>query len=324
MAALCESPLLFLTLLLGLIALPGEGLTHGCVKLDNYTFDKFLSLPGHSYFVKIDEPYSYGDKMEAHKTLCTLAHSVPNFFAAEVPVQEFNEKQNDDMRERFKLTREEFPVYFLFNEVERRGLRYTGAIQAANMISWLRSNGVMMPSIDTIDELDELAHSFMDAPDAAYLDKAKSAAEKYPNDKKAAWYAKIMDKILAKGKGYAAEEIARLMKLLGGKLVAPEKRDELGDKLKILKVFAKVQACDMFSCPEGHKKKFDAAGIVGSDKETCCRPPCQDMDDGEHDAQGHHCDYYDDARTVKECGDWDTGKFRANKICCACGGGDPG
>lgn len=35
-------------------------------------------------------------KADAFKTICQAASVVPNFFAAEVPVQRFNEKENDE------------------------------------------------------------------------------------------------------------------------------------------------------------------------------------------------------------------------------------
>ena len=31
------------------------------------------------------------------RMICQLAYAVPNFFAAEVPVQRFNQKENDDV-----------------------------------------------------------------------------------------------------------------------------------------------------------------------------------------------------------------------------------
>mmetsp|Transcript_68020 Transcript_68020/g.160116 ORF Transcript_68020/g.160116 Transcript_68020/m.160116 type:complete len:322 (+) Transcript_68020:98-1063(+) len=301
--------------------LPGVsyGLTHGCLKLDSLTMDKMLAADGHSFFVKIDEPYSYGEKANAFRTICHLAYAVPNFFAAEVPVQRFNQKENDDVRERLNLTLAEFPAFYFFTDANTEGTRYTDAIQAANMIKWLRLRGVTLPSVDTIDELDEIVDEFLIDFNIRHVERAKQLVPKYETDAKAPMYVKIMEKFLAHGPGYAADEIARVMKILEGK-VHPQKRAELGDKLKVLKVFGKVEACDVFQCPDGYQKRFGASGIIGSDVETCCKPPCLDMEGDEHDAQGHHCDYYDE-RTALECGDWDTGSFRANKMCCACGGG---
>ncbi|CAE7576734.1 Erp29 [Symbiodinium natans] len=258
-------------------------------------------------------------KADAFRTVCQLAYAVPNFFAAEVPVQRFNQKENDDVREKLNLTLDDFPAFFLFMDGAGEGIRYADAAQAANMIKWLRSRGISMPSIDTIDELDEVVLDFLNEPSTRHVDRARELEQKYRNDAKAPMYTKIMEKSLAQGTSYAADEVARVMKILEGK-VHPQKRAELSDKLKVLKVFAKMEACDVFQCPAGYQKKFDAAGIIGSDEATCCKPPCVNTEGDEHDAQGHHCDYYDE-RTAPECGDWDTGAFRASRMCCACGGG---
>lgn len=293
--------------------------THGCLKLDALTMDKMLEVPGFAFLVKIDEPYSFGEKADAFKTICQAASVVPNFFAAEVPVQRFNEKENDEVRVRFNLTLEDFPALYLFIEGHREGLRYTDAVQTPNMIRWLRSNGIMMPSITSIDELDALVEIFLQDPKLRHVEEAKQIATKYSTDPKAPIYAKTMEKILEKGTAYPVEEVKRVMKILEGK-VHPQKRKELGEKLKVLKIFAQLEACDVYECPSGYEKRFGAAGIIGIDRDTCCKPPCYSMEGDEHDAQGHHCDYYDE-RTVQECGDWDTQKFRASRMCCGCGGG---
>lgn len=293
--------------------------THGCLKLDALTMDKMLAIPGHSFFVKIDEPYSFGEKMEAFRSICQLAYSVPNFFVAEVPVQRFNEKDNDEVRIRFNLTLEDFPAFYLFQE-GAEAMRYPDATQAPNMIRWLRSYNIMMPSIESIDELDAVVNTFLQQPEMRHVEIAKEIAKKYTTDAKAPMYAKIMEKILDKGLGYPVDEVARVMKILEGK-VHPEKRKELGEKLKVLKIFAKLEACDVYQCPSGYEKRFGAAGIIGDTTAACCKPRCRNTEGDEHDAQGHHCDYYDE-RTVQECGDWDTRDFRASRVCCACGGGD--
>eukprot|EP00913_Durusdinium_trenchii_P002304 g2127.t1 len=205
----------------------------------------------------------------------------------------------------------------------------------------------MMPSIESIDELDAVVNTFLQQPEMRHVEIAKEIAKKYTTDAKAPMYAKIMEKILDlglelelvwvqdpqnrlaltqdltapkdKGLGYPVDEVARVMKILEGK-VHPEKRKELGEKLKV-KIFAKLEACDVYQCPSGYEKRFGAAGIIGDTTAACCKPRCRNTEGDEHDAQGHHCDYYDE-RTVQECGDWDTRDFRASRVCCACGGGD--
>mmetsp|Transcript_49595 Transcript_49595/g.95768 ORF Transcript_49595/g.95768 Transcript_49595/m.95768 type:complete len:242 (-) Transcript_49595:71-796(-) len=214
-----------------------EGTAQGALKLDNYTFDKVVSTPHHSLLVKFDTSYAYGDKEDEFKKLCPLAYTVPKFFIAEVPVQEYGDKDNDDLRERFGLKKDDFPVYFLFNQANSKGLKYTGQIKADDIASWLRRNQIRMPSIGTIAELDEIAKKFLkDLGDDHVKDAKLLVGGQYSSDKKAGLYVKIMQKIKEKGEGYVEDELKRVGKIMSGNLT-PEKKAELSDKLRILGVF---------------------------------------------------------------------------------------
>merc|ERR1711920_1084472 len=177
--------------------------------------------------------------MGEFKNLCKLAYTVPSFMIGEVPVQEYGDKENDDLRERFKLTKDDFPAYFLFNKANAEGLKYSGAVKAEDLAAWLRRNQVKMPSIGTIEELDVIAKKFLKEgmSDATIAEAKKLAEGQFSTDRKAAMYVKIMQKIKEKGEGYVASETARVTKLLEGQL-SEDKKAELGNKMKILSVFA--------------------------------------------------------------------------------------
>lgn len=212
-----------------------EGTAQGALKLDNYTFSKVTNLPGWSFLVKFDQSYAYGEKEDEFKLLCKHAHQVPNFMIAEVPVQEYGDKENDDLRGQFKLTKEDFPAYFLINEAYPSGNRYSGAIKADLLVNWLRRQEIKVPSLGTINELDVLAAKFMkDGFSDEALAEAKSVADQL-SDKKAGIYIKIMQKIREKGEGYVAAELARVAKISVS--LASEKKAELEEKLKILGIF---------------------------------------------------------------------------------------
>lgn len=237
----------------------------GAVKLDNYTFDKFVAIPGVTVLVKLDKSYAYGEKEDEFKVVAKLAYTVPKFVVAEIPVQEYGDKENDDLRERLGAKEDEFPAFFLFKGDVNKPTKFEGfadptakmphdwdeeedgaweppmrnEITAENLIIWLRSNGVRMPSIGTIAELDEVASKFMkDGLKDSYIEEAKKLVEgDHKNDKKAPVYLKIMQKIKEKGETYVSTETARVHKVMKGK-VTPEKQAEMSDKLKILNAFA--------------------------------------------------------------------------------------
>jgi len=178
-------------------------------------------------------------------------------------VQEYGDKENSDLQERFGVKTGDMPVFYLFKGAEDAGKKFEGFadpsakkpatwddaedgewespmikdITADTLVLWLRTNGVKMPSIGTIAELDEVAKRFMQEPKQADLDEAKKLAEgDHKNDKKAPIYVKIMQKVLEKGTGYVQTEVERVKKIMAGK-VTPQKKDELQDKLKILNIF---------------------------------------------------------------------------------------
>lgn len=296
----------------------------GCLKLDTYTLDDVLAWPDYTFLLKIDDNYRHDEKHDIWKQLCKRAHAVPKFFIAYVPVEEHNDRYNQDVKESFNVTRDDFPLYYLYQGTKKAradGVKYDGPINFRLISRWLREYGVRLPSEDTIDELDLLAEAFMTAPDAAQLEQAKAAAENYASDKNAAVYIKTMERVLEKGTPYARAEFDRVSKILKGGKVAAERKDEMREKLRVLKVFAQPATCESQECPEGLKLIKDAATTAGEDAMTCCEEKCQDTSGRASDEQGHHCDYYETDRTAKQCGDWDDDDFRANQVCCACGGG---
>lgn len=252
-----------LLLSLATLLLPSvEATAQGAVKLDNYTFDKFREIPGLTLLVKFDQSYAYGEKEDAFKQVAKLAYSVPNFIVGEVPVQEYGDKDNSDLAERFSLKKDDFPAYYLFRQAEStkfEGFANPAAkkpvnwdededgkweapmikdITAENLLLWLRTQGVKMPSVGTIAELDEIAVRFMKKVQQSDVDEAKKLAEgEHKNDQKAAMYVKIMQRVMEKGTGYIQSESERVGKLLQRK-ITDEKKAELTEKLKILDVFA--------------------------------------------------------------------------------------
>ncbi|CAK0865156.1 unnamed protein product [Prorocentrum cordatum] len=218
---------------------PGAaGTAPGALKLDNYTLDKALGIPDFSLLLKVDQSYAYGDKEDQFKTLAKLAYAVPKFLIAEVPVQEYGDKENDDIRQRFKLEKADYPAYMLFSEANKEGLRYSGEVKAPELAVWLRKNGIKMPAIGTIAELDELAAKFLADKGAEHIKAAKSLAEwEFKGDRKAPMYVKIMERIRDKGHEFVKSERDRVSKIMQGGKISEEKKEEMQDKLNVLGSF---------------------------------------------------------------------------------------
>ncbi|CAK0868390.1 unnamed protein product [Prorocentrum cordatum] len=154
--------------------------------------------------------------------------------------------ENDDIRERYNLVVGDFPAYLLFDQAHKKGLRYPGEVKAADIAVWLRKNGVNMPAIGTIADLDEIAGKFLADKAEEHIAAAKSLAEGHlKNDRKAAMYVKIMERIRERGDGFLKAEKDRLTKILQESKVWKEKRDELQDKLNVLDAFELVMAGEL-------------------------------------------------------------------------------
>lgn len=259
--------LTLLALLSAAIARHGAATGMGAVKLDNYTFEKTMSLQGMSWLVKVDKSYAYGEKEDAFKELCKLAYPVKDFLIGEIPVQEYGDKENDDLAQKLGVKPADFPAFFLFKDgsteptAQFKGLADPRAqkpktwdeaedgkweapfkkdVTVDNLALWLKMNGVKMPAIGTIAEMDDLVVRFMKEgmKDVDVAAAKKLAEGEHKNDSKAPMYVKIMEKIKTKGADYIPQELDRVQKILGKGKITVEKIAEMNDKVKILNVFA--------------------------------------------------------------------------------------
>eukprot|EP00927_Polykrikos_kofoidii_P084397 TRINITY_DN8880_c0_g1_i3.p1 TRINITY_DN8880_c0_g1~~TRINITY_DN8880_c0_g1_i3.p1 ORF type:complete len:285 (+),score=55.02 TRINITY_DN8880_c0_g1_i3:124-855(+) len=211
----------------------------GAIDLDNYTFDKVVSLLNGPCLVKFDKAYAYGEAEDEFKALCKLVYPVKDFVVAQVSTNSYGDKQNMDLAARFNLSESEFPAYFLLNQGDKDSQRYTGPIKADGIARWLRKNNVRVGLVGTLPDLDTIVKRFLtDGLATSEIEAAKRlAAEQFSEDRKASMYVKIMEKVKQVGESYIAKESTRVEKILEGKMT-PEKTAELNDKLKILTVFA--------------------------------------------------------------------------------------
>eukprot|EP00933_Yihiella_yeosuensis_P040731 TRINITY_DN3509_c1_g1_i1.p1 TRINITY_DN3509_c1_g1~~TRINITY_DN3509_c1_g1_i1.p1 ORF type:complete len:243 (+),score=45.40 TRINITY_DN3509_c1_g1_i1:63-791(+) len=223
------------------ICMVSESTAPGAVKLDNYTIHKVLSIPGFTFLVKFDQSYAYGFKEDQFRILCKHAYSTPSVLIGEVPIQEYGDRENQDLKDKYlpNVEKANFPVYLLFQKGLEDPEMYAGTDgKAENIVSWMRRKGVAIPSLGTLDLLDSVAKQFIkDKFSEEHVEAAKKLAEKeFKGDRKAPMYLRIMDKVKEKGQAYISSEMQRIEKMLEGKIGAG-KAGELSDKLKILQVF---------------------------------------------------------------------------------------
>lgn len=214
--------------------------TPGSIKLDNRTFDKWLDIPGKITFFKIDQMYSYGMKEEEYAKLCELSHGIKNFHTAYIPVGQYGDMDNNDMRVKFGLVKEDFPSFYLVNHGDKKPIRYLGPVDIHHMTTWLRVRGITVRPTGTIKDLDDAVKKFLKR---GMLDEDVETIRKmvegdYDHHPMSFWYLAVTEKVKEKGDEYIAKEVLRLEKVLREKAdMHEDKFEDLFNKLQVLTVF---------------------------------------------------------------------------------------
>ena len=63
---------------------------------------------------------------------------------------EYGEKENDDLRERYSINKEDFPVYKLFKQNEDTPIDFTGEIKADELSKFVKTNSRLWIGMDSV------------------------------------------------------------------------------------------------------------------------------------------------------------------------------
>eukprot|EP00993_Chasmostoma_nieuportense_P003760 NODE_4463_length_783_cov_52.100610_g4304_i0.p1 GENE.NODE_4463_length_783_cov_52.100610_g4304_i0~~NODE_4463_length_783_cov_52.100610_g4304_i0.p1 ORF type:complete len:253 (+),score=102.44 NODE_4463_length_783_cov_52.100610_g4304_i0:47-760(+) len=233
--------------LLVLMVLVGSAVSSdvpGVLALDSITFGK---LVGREYdvLVKFDKQYPYGDKEDAFKEFASRIGgiSAPALLLAQVGVQDYGDKLNDDLRERFSIKADDFPAFRLFPKGALTPVPYTGEVTSDALTRFLKEQlNLYIGLPGCLEAFDGLAKGF-GALDAATqqrrLQEADAmlltlTAQDQPSGK---FYVGVMKKVVSQGAHFPASEKLRLEKLLQSK-ITEDKKKQFRHKLNILPSFS--------------------------------------------------------------------------------------
>jgi len=181
------------------------------------------------------------------KALAPIYEKVAKTFENEknCVVAKVNCDNEKDLKKRFGVTG--YPTLKFFSKENKAGVEYEHGRSEEDLTGYLNEKcgaqrvvgGGLAEHVGRFIEFDHVAKNFM--KDVSSRESAASnilkIIEKYPLEKITGnYYIKVMDKILAKGDGFPASEIARIEKLLEGHLKA-NKRDEMYKRINVLKIF---------------------------------------------------------------------------------------
>ncbi|XP_043919908.1 endoplasmic reticulum resident protein 29-like [Protopterus annectens] len=177
-----KKPFLSLALILscGFLLLAGRQI-NGAVHLDIPTF--FKILPNQRFtLLKVDSDGAYGKKVDEFEKVAEASANIPELLVALVEISEYYEITNQELADRYRVEKEDFPALFLFrNGSVDNAISYFGPIQAEMILRWLRGNGVHFHLPGCLPEFDIMAAQFKAATSnnerQEVLDRAQEAAE---------------------------------------------------------------------------------------------------------------------------------------------------
>lgn len=209
-----------------------EASTKGAIALDILTFDKVIGKHK-AVMVKFDKQYAYGEKEDEFKKFAENTASQPDLLVAEVGVSEYGEKENDQLRERFNIKKEDFPVYKLFIQGQKEPIDFKGEIKSEELTRFAKKEaGLWIGLPGCVEKFDKLAEELVKTAknDPAKIDEVIEKAQKElatttdeRQKKSGDLYVKIMKKIKEKGLDFIETEIKRVEKLQKEKITSTKK-----------------------------------------------------------------------------------------------------
>lgn len=216
----------------------------GSVSLNSGTFDKVTSKFA-AVLVKFDKSYPYGEKQDVFKKVAETSTSQPDLLVAEVNIQDYGDKENSDLGERFGIKSDDYPEYRLFIQGSDSPKIFTGDESKADEIQRfiVKESGLWLGLPGCIKEFDVLARRLIKATTDderktiyAEAEKEKEKITSTTGKEHAGIYVKTMQKVIEVGKDFISTEIKRVEKLSQGK-VSDKKKAQLKDRTNILTSF---------------------------------------------------------------------------------------
>merc|ERR1711892_408863 len=218
----------------------------GCTPLDVLSFDKLINQFRAS-LVKFDVAYPYGDQHDEFAKVAKDAADAGDLFVGEVGIKDYAEKDNQELAERFELTTDDYPTAFLFvknAEGKVDSFRFAGDFSAEKLKNFIRQkSGIYLPLPGCIEEFDLLVDKLLRSGKEDQKKVLREAEDLWDNvhgpkmHKRADIYVKIMRKIVDTDISFVKKEEERLKKLSGGQITV-EKKEEMEERLNILKSFS--------------------------------------------------------------------------------------
>lgn len=157
---------------------------------------------------------------------------------------EWGEKENQDLADKFKIQKEQWPVYMFFPKESQEGVTFQGDKKNKDaLLRFVRKQGVYVGLTGCLEKFDQLAKDFMadKSKRDEILKKAEEAKDK-KNAESAKHYVSIMKKLIETGDSFLTTEAERLSKMMKDKSVKPDKKKNFEARSNILHSFVEAAA----------------------------------------------------------------------------------
>jgi len=232
--------------LAGILQLVEATHVKGAIALDSLTWDKVIG-GDRAVLVKFDKDYAYGEKEDHFKSLAEMVgRGSDEVIVAMVGVQEYGDKLNEDLVEKYGINKSLFPVYKLFpRRNEGPPVAYTGEIRQDDLVRFLMNQigGLYIALPGCIRELDTIAARFMASSRAGRANQEELAAriihklQTQAEKDNGSFYMLVMSRIQDRGDGFVVTETARLNKMLESASITEVRKAAFRTKLNILPSF---------------------------------------------------------------------------------------
>lgn len=219
-------------------------LVRGSLPLDSLTFEKVIR--NHEWvLVKFDTAYPFGDLHDEWKDVARYSARNIDLIAAEVNINEYGDRENQDIGFKFDISKEDYPVYKLFNRdpMPTASIPYEGEGKTRrDILAWMKQNGVYVGLPTCIEVFDDLAHKFIknEAKRSSTISLAENEASKIENETKRKYaevYVKVMKRIQEKGIKWVDSELRRIEKNLEDKSIKDDLKTNMRSRQNILESF---------------------------------------------------------------------------------------
>lgn len=196
--------------------------------------------------VRFDTPYPFGEKADEYDKLAKEVSTTNNLLIADVGIEEYGDKFNSDLGEKFGVkAKEDMPKLLLFKKDSLDNpVAFKGEWKSDNFKAFIKEHSKLKLLLEgCVSELDDLAEKFASSEDKESKEKLLAEASKViegleGKDKTSGdIYKKLMQRVIERGDKFILSELERVRNLLSEGKMKDAKKKDLQQRINIIQSF---------------------------------------------------------------------------------------